>query len=420
MKILLIGSGGREHALFWKLSQSPHLTRMDVMPGNGGFPPESIVQENISWQDGPAFRDFVQKRAYDLVVVGPEDPLVGGIADLLEEICPVFGPSAGAAKLEGSKDYSKAFMQKYSIPGADYRTFTDYDTARAYLDGLLAPYVIKTDGLAAGKGVAVAPDLESAEIALKERMLEAKFGPGGQTVIIEEFMPGEEASVFAICDGKHAIPLLASQDHKRAFDGDKGPNTGGMGAYAPVPFITPRIMQKIQTEVLDRAMAGMQAEGHPYKGLLYAGLMIHKGQVRVVEFNVRFGDPETQALVRLIDEDLLDLLYKAATGQLPANYKIKHLDQAAMIVVLAARGYPGSYEKDILLKNIDNSQSDIIFFHAGTRRDGDRLFSSGGRVLGVTATGSNLKEARQKVYSQLKNYAVDGLFFRKDIGEQGL
>ena len=420
MKVLLIGSGGREHALFWKISQSPRLTRLDVWPGNGGFPPESIVQQQLDLSDAAGLRSFVQQQGYDLVVVGPEDPLVAGIADTLADLCPVFGPSRGAAQLEGSKDYSKAFMAKYNIPTAAYRTFTDYAQARAYLDELQPPYVIKTDGLAAGKGVAVAPDLEQAEIALKERMLDAKFGKGGQTVVIEEFMPGEEASVFAICDGERAIPLLASQDHKRAFDGDQGPNTGGMGAYLPVKFMTPELMQQVQSEVLDRAMAGMQAEGHPYRGLLYAGLMVHAGQVRVVEFNVRFGDPETQALMRLIDEDLLDLLYKAATGNLPAGSSIKHLDQAALIVVLAAEGYPGSYKKDIPLKNIDSSQGDIIFFHAGTRRDGDRLLSSGGRVLGVTATGSTLSEARKKVYDQLEKYAVEGLFYRKDIGEKGL
>ncbi|MCB1172294.1 MAG: phosphoribosylamine--glycine ligase [Leptospiraceae bacterium] len=419
MKVLLIGSGGREHALFWKLSQSPQLTELKVLPGNGGFPAESRVHD-VEWRDFAALRRYVSEQHFDLVVVGPEDPLVAGITDQLQDICPVFGPDQGAARLEGSKDYSKEFMRKYNIPSADWQTFTDFDQAWAYLQSLPAPYVIKTDGLAAGKGVAVAPDLESAEKALRERMLDGKFGAAGQRVIIEEFMPGEEASVFALCDGQRALPFMASQDHKRAFDNDEGPNTGGMGAYLPVPFMTPALMQKVQTEVLDRALAGMQAEGHPYRGLLYAGLMVEGESVRVVEFNIRFGDPETQALMTMVDDDLLDLLYKSATGDLGSINKIHHKPGAAIVVVLAADGYPGSYRREIPLKNLDTSSGDIIPFHAGTRHTPDGLVSNGGRVLGLGLQGSSLTAVRTQMYTEIEHFCVDGLFYRTDIGAKGV
>lgn len=423
MKVLLIGSGGREHALYWKIKQSPLLTEIRVFPGNGGIPFTDLLNEPLDLKNLTAVADYVRRESYDLVVVGPEDPLVDGIADALESICPVFGPSRGAAQLEGSKDYSKQFMQKYDIPTAASRTFTDFSAALKYIRSLEPPIVIKTDGLAAGKGVVVAPDLSAAEEGLRDRMERGIFGSAGQKVIIEEFMEGEETSIFALCDGTHAIPFMASQDHKRAFDGDQGPNTGGMGAYLPVPFVNADLMKQVQTEVLDRAMAGMRSEGHPYRGLLYAGLMVKGGRARVVEFNVRFGDPETQALLPLLADsvDLLDLLYKCAVGQLPANARLEFRPGASLVVVVAAEGYPGSYRKEIPLKNIDTAQSDIIFFHAGTRRTSDgSIFSTGGRILGVTALGDDLRAARLKVYETLEKIKTPGVFYRQDIGEKAL
>ncbi|MCB1317650.1 MAG: phosphoribosylamine--glycine ligase, partial [Leptospiraceae bacterium] len=300
---------------------------------------------------------------------------------------------------------------------------TDFSAALKYIQSLEPPIVIKTDGLAAGKGVVVAPDLSAAEEGLRDRMERGIFGTAGQKVIIEEFMDGEETSIFALCDGTRAIPFMASQDHKRAFDGDQGPNTGGMGAYLPVPFVNADLMKQVQTEVLDRAMAGMRSEGHPYRGLLYAGLMVKGGRARVVEFNVRFGDPETQALLPLLADsvDLLDLLYKCAVGQLPANARLEFRPGASLVVVVAAEGYPGSYRKEIPLKNIDTAQSDIIFFHAGTRRTSDgSIFSTGGRILGVTALGDDLRAARLKVYETLEKIKTPGVFYRQDIGEKAL
>ncbi|MDH5656871.1 MAG: phosphoribosylamine--glycine ligase [Spirochaetia bacterium] len=418
MKVLLLGSGGREHAIFWKLSQSPLLTSLDVFPGNGGFPENQIIKEaGLSLSDMEGLAAFVKNRGYDFVFVGPEQPLVDGVADALKNICPVFGPDRYAAQLEGSKDFSKSFMEKYRIPAAHSRTFTDYNEAKDYLQTKSLPIVIKADGLAAGKGVTVAETHEQAEQALKESLIDHKFGNSGNRVLIEDFMKGIEASVFALCDGKKALPFIAAKDHKRAFDNDLGPNTGGMGAFAPVSFMTDEVMKKVQEEVLDRVMEGMQKEGHPYRGLLYAGLMVDGGIPRVVEFNVRFGDPETQPLMRLLDEDLLDLSFKAAKGELP-DIKLKFKDEAALVVVLAAEGYPDEYKKNILLKDIDRVQGDIIFFHAGTLRDGENLISSGGRILGITATGKDPVQARENVYSFMKNLNIEGTFYRKDIAER--
>ena len=421
MKVLLLGGGGREHALFWKLSQSPKLGELKVFPGNGGFPENAIVPADagLSLDQLSTVVDYVRSERFDLVVVGPEQPLVDGIADALDGVCPVFGPVKAAARLEGSKDFSKDFMERHGIPTAQSRTFTELEPALEYLKTMQAPVVIKADGLAAGKGVAVCPDLAPAEEALRDRLERDVFGSAGHTVLIEEFMAGEETSVFAICDGERAVPFLASQDHKRAYDGDEGPNTGGMGAYLPVPFVDEKLMQQVQTQVLDRAIAGMKADGSPYRGLLYAGLMVKDGNARVVEFNVRFGDPETQALMRLLDEDLLELMTAAASGSLP-DRPLRIRTGAALVVVVAAEGYPGSYTKDIALKNIDNDEGDIIFFHAGTRRAGDQLLSTGGRLLGVTATGPDLRAARKAVYDRLKNIEADGVFYRQDIGEKAL
>ncbi len=421
MKTLLLGSGGREHALFWKLQQSARVSVLHAWPGNGGFPEDSIPPSlqgkeaaALDLEDPQMLRDFVTREKYELVVVGPEQPLVLGLSDALRDHCAVFGPEKAAARLEGSKDFAKGFMQRHGIPTAASETFTELTRALAYLDQLAPPYVIKADGLAAGKGVVVAADRAEAELALRDRMERRIFGAAGERVLIEEFMDGEEASVFALCDGERALAMQACQDHKRAFDQDQGPNTGGMGAYSPVPLVDAGLMALVQQEVFDRALAGMQAEGSPYRGLLYAGLMIKDGRARVVEFNVRFGDPETQALLPLLDEDLGDLAQRCAQGRLP-DRALRFLPGASVVVVVAAQGYPGKYAQDIELKGIDNPSGDIIAFHAGTRRVGSRLLSTG-----VTAIGQDLVSAREKVYGALKSVRAEGVFYRKDIGEKAL
>ncbi len=414
MKVLLIGSGGREHALYWKLSQSPHRPDLRVLPGNGGFPEAAIIP-GVNPDDLNAIVAHVQDAAYDLVVVGPEQPLVDGLVDMLQPICPVFGPKRAAARLEGSKSFAKEFMRKYDIPTAAARTFTQIEPALAYLRERSAPFVIKADGLAAGKGVTVAADLATAERALRDALEDRRFGDSGASVVIEDFLRGQEASVFALCDGSRALPFPALQDHKRAFDGDSGPNTGGMGAYLPVPFMTQAVMARVQTEILDRVMAGMAAEGTPYRGLLYAGLMVDAGVPSVVEFNVRFGDPETQALMPMIEGDLLDFFLACARGELPAA-PIRVRAGSSLVVVLAAEGYPGDYRQGIPLNDLDSFSGDIILFHAGTRRTGDTVLSSGGRILGITATGPDLAGARQIVYSFLNQNKLPGTFFRSDIG----
>lgn len=419
MKVLLLGSGGREHALFWKLSQSPRLSRLEVTPGNGGFPLESIRADAPPLSEIAKLVGFIQKEKYDLVVVGPEQPLVDGLVDALQGVCPVFGPSKIPAGLEGSKEFAKAFMIRHNIPTAGAESFTEAPLAIEYLRKVNKmegpPFVIKADGLAAGKGVTVAADLATAERAVKEALVDNRFGASGSRILIEDFLRGTEASVFALCDGERAMAFVAAKDHKRAYDNDQGPNTGGMGAFTPVSVVTPDIMKQVQEEVLDRAVQGMKADGTPYRGLLYAGLMIDQGRARVVEFNARFGDPETQALMRLLDEDLLDLCEKSALGTLP-NRPLKFKPGAALVTVLAAEGYPDEYRKNISLKNLDKAQRDIIIFHAGTRREGDSTLSTGGRILGVTATGKDLTEARSKVYEFMENVAVPGTFYRKDIG----
>lgn len=409
MKVLLLGSGGRERALYWKLRKSQRVSDLRAFPGNGGFPEDSLIA-GLNLSDLPGLRRHVEQERYDLVVVGPEDPLVNGISDALSSVCPVFGPRAAAARLEGSKAFSKDFMERHGIPTAASRVFEAIGPALEYCEGLEPPIVIKADGLAQGKGVVVAMDRQEAEQALRDRLERDRFGEAGRRVVIEEFLPGEEASVFAICDGVRALPLLASQDHKRAFDGDQGPNTGGMGAYLPVPMMDAAVMQTVQEQVLDRAVAGMQADGHEYRGLLYAGLMIHEGRVRVVEFNVRFGDPETQALLPLLNEDLGELAQTAASGRFAPNRTLNFHPGAALVVVLAADGYPGSYKKGIELKNIDSAESDIIFFHAGTRREGGRILSTGGRILGLTALGSGLRNARERAYARLEKVVAPGTF----------
>ena len=419
MKVLLIGSGGREHALYSSILQSPRLSELHVFPGNGGFDPENILHSSLVLNNSVSVRQFVEKKGYDLVVVGPEQFLVDGIVDALVGVCPVFGPTKAAARLEGSKIFSKRFMQKYNIPTAQARSFTDFDEACSYLQDLKPPVVVKVDGLAAGKGVTVANDHSDAKKALQAALCDGAYGKAGQKVLIEDFLQGEEISVFALCDGKRAIPFLPAQDYKRAYDNDQGPNTGGMGAYLPVPIVNDALVAQIQTQILDRVIHGMQAEGHSYRGLLYAGLMVHENYAKVVEFNVRFGDPETQALLMLLENDLLPLLQQAATQDLEPRF-LHFRQEAAIVVVLAALGYPSpNYKKKIPLKNIDIHAEDVKLLHAQTCREEGKLFSAGGRVLNVVATGSTVADARNKVYGFLEKLTLEDLFYRKDIGVRG-
>lgn len=426
MKTLLLGGGGREHALYWKLKQSARITTLHAWPGNGGFPLESIppslaAADSLDPNDPESVRSFVVRHGYEFVVVGPEQPLVNGVADALEGVCPVFGPSAYCAQLEGSKDFAKQFMVSVGVPTAAAAAYTDAEAALAHLRALPdGPVVIKADGLAAGKGVVVAGNRAEAEEAVRASLERRVFGTASSKVLIEEFMAGEEASVFALCDGERAIPFVACQDHKRVYDGDLGPNTGGMGAYCPAPVATPAVMEQVQREILDPVVAGMKAAGRPYRGLLYAGLMIENDRARVVEFNVRFGDPETQALLRLLDEDLGELMWTAAAGTFAPGRQLRFRPGAAIVVVLAAEGYPDAYRKNIPLKGIDRQEGDIIIFHAGSRRAGTEILSSGGRVLGVTAAAPTFTAAREMAYTELKNISAPGLFFRKDIGEKAL
>lgn len=421
MKVLLLGSGGRESALAYKLRQSPLLKELKVFPGNGGFPQSEVLpKDSMNLKDKSSTIQFIQKEKFDLVIVGPEEPLVDGITDWLEEVGILcFGPSQYCAQLEGSKDFAKSLMKEFNIPTAKYATFTDYNSSLQYVANHSMPVVIKADGLAAGKGVTVCSNQTDAENALKEIFVDKKFGNSGLRVVIEEFMQGEEASIFALSDGDNFIMLPALQDHKRAYDGDTGPNTGGMGAYCPAPIATEKVYNQVKTEIFTPMIQGLKKKGKPYKGLLYAGLMIdNSGYARVVEFNCRFGDPETQALMLMIDEDLLDLFIQSAKGKLLKD-EIKIRSGASCVVVLAATGYPNDYTKDIPLA-FEGIKNGLQVFHAGTKLKNDKLVSSGGRILGVSSYADNLRNALAIAYDFLKSNPHSHTFYRSDIGHRAL
>ncbi len=433
IKVLLLGSGGREQALFHKIGASTLCSSIDVCPGNAGFPRESIL--NCNPNDFNELRKIILKNKYDLVVVGPEQLLVDGIVDALADICPVFGPSRLAAQLEGSKIFSKTFMQKYNIPTARAEIFSNFEKALAYASSQVHPIVIKADGLAAGKGVVVTNNFDESKSALEQAMKSKIFGEAGTKVLIEEFIEGQEISIFALCDGECAQMMLPSQDHKRVGEMDQGANTGGMGAYAPVPFVHEHLKEKIKTEVFDKVIEGMKKEGTPFHGLLYAGLMVHNENVKVIEFNVRFGDPETQVILNLLEDDLLPLLLACTQKKEKLGLKSKKLNfknASALVIVLAAEGYPREYKKNILLNDyrssIENknshSENEVLLYHAGTIRNNENILSSGGRVLNVVAQGENLEIARSKAYNYIKAHfdsnKTPHLFYRKDIGLKGI
>ena len=417
MRVLVIGGGGREHALCWAIAGSPLCDKLYCAPGNAGIAREADCVP-ISGEDIDAVIAFAQEKSIDFVVVGPEAPLVAGLADRLNEAgIKVFGPSAAAARLEGSKAYMKEILANSGVPTAAFGRFTDAGAAKAYISGQGAPIVVKTDGLAAGKGVILCYTVEEGHAAVDSMMGDKIFGAAGDEIVIEEFLPGEEASFFALVDGTTALPLVSAQDHKAVGDGDTGPNTGGMGAYSPAPVMTEALEAEVMDTIIMPSVKAMADAGAPYVGVLYAGLMITEDGPKILEYNVRFGDPECQVLMMRLKSDLLPALIAAADGQL-ANMDLRWHDDAALVVVMAANGYPGAYEKGSEIKELAAAEADdgIVVFHAGTKTEGDTLRASGGRVLGVTAMGANVSEAQAKAYKAVDAIDWPGGFCRRDIG----
>lgn len=423
MRILLIGGGGREHALAWKLVQSPKVEKLYAAPGNPGMallPNCECINLNVDDLEGVA--DYAEEKSIDLTVVGPEAPLVAGLADVFKRRgLPVFGPSKAAAQLEGSKAFSKELMAKYNIPTAFFKICEDIETAKAYVEEKGAPIVVKADGLAAGKGVVVAMTKQEALDAIYEMMGDHKFGAAGARLVLEEYMEGEEASLLAFTDGKTVVPMIAAQDHKRVFDGDEGPNTGGMGTYAPAPVMNDILRLKATELILKPVVEAMAKEGTPYQGCLYAGLMIKGDSVKVVEFNCRFGDPETQVVLPLLDGDLAEIMLACATGTLDKAEVAWH-DKAAVCVVMASGGYPESYEKGKEITGLTAAEEDkdVVVFHAGTKEADGKIVTSGGRVLGVTAVDATIKAARDRAYSAVEKISFEKNFYRKDIAWRAL
>lgn len=420
MKVLVVGSGGREHTLAWKIKQSPKVTELYCAPGNAGTA-QIATNVHIGAEDVDALLNFAKNEKLDLTVVGPEAPLVKGIVDLFSENgLRIFGPTKEAAKLEGSKIFMKEVLQSAGVPTAIYKTFEDAKSALEYLDGIKEfPLVVKADGLAAGKGVLSAYDRESAGNFVNDVMSRKIFGESGNRIIIEQFLDGEEASYIAVADGENFIPLASSQDHKRVGDGDTGPNTGGMGAYSPAPVVTPDVDEKIRKRVVRPILDEMKKRGKPFKGSLYAGLMIKKGEPYVLEINVRFGDPEAQPILPRYRGDFLELLDAAVDGDVQ-RIKPQWSDDASVCVVMASGGYPGSYEKGKIIEGLDEEMDNVTVFHAGTAIREGRVVTSGGRVLGVTATAPTIKEAAELAYRRTKSIRWDGCFYRKDIAARAI
>ncbi|MEJ2142075.1 MAG: phosphoribosylamine--glycine ligase [Gammaproteobacteria bacterium] len=422
MKVLVIGSGGREHALAWKAAQSANVEKVYVAPGNAGTAHEPKLENvAIGAEEIDKLLEFARNENIDLTIVGPEAPLVIGVVDAFEKAgLRCFGPSKNAAQLEGSKAFTKDFLARHNIPSAAYQNFTDTDQALAYIRQQGAPIVIKADGLAAGKGVIVAMTEEEAIAAVKDMLAGNAFGEAGHRVVIEEFLEGEEASFIVMVDGKHILPMATSQDHKRVGEGDTGPNTGGMGAYSPAPVVTPEIHDRIMKEVIEPTVEGMAAEGNPYTGFLYAGLMITAdGAPKVIEYNCRFGDPETQPIMMRLKSDLVALCNAALDGKLD-QCSTEWDERASMGVVLAAGGYPGDYAKGKVITGIPEETADSKVFHAGTAEKEGNVVTSGGRVLCAVGLGTSVSEAQQKAYEVAKQIHWDGVFYRNDIGYRAI
>jgi phosphoribosylamine--glycine ligase len=417
MKVLLVGAGGREHAMAWKLAQSPNMGTLYVAPGNAGIA-EMATCVDIDAGDVDALLSFAQNEHIDLTVVGPEDPLIKGIADRFQKAgLAVFGPSAAAAEIEGSKAFSKEIMTRYGVPTAGAWAFTDQDAAKERLKQLPPPYVVKADGLAAGKGVIIAETLAEAEAAVDDMLGAGRFGAAGSKVVIEEFLDGEEASFLVFTDGETIVPMVSAQDHKRAYDGDKGPNTGGMGAYSPAPVMTPELEQRAMDEAMRPVIDGMRADGIPFCGILYAGLMIKDGEFKILEFNARFGDPETQPILMRLDSDLLAIFDAAAHGRLEPSL-VTWSDDASVCVVLASAGYPETSTKGCIIEGLEKAGAydGVTVFHAGTAKEGDNIVTAGGRVLGVTARAADIQGAINLAYNAVGQIHCEGMHHRRDIG----
>ena len=423
MKVLIIGNGGREHALAWKAAQSQLVSEVFVAPGNPGTASEDKIKNvNIGVTDVDALVSFAKENNVDLTIVGPEAPLVIGVVDAFQAAdLRIFGPSKNAAQLEGSKSFTKDFLARHNIPTAKYEVFTETDKALEYLDKVGAPIVIKADGLAAGKGVIVAMNLDEAKDAVKDMLSGNAFGDAGSRVVIEDFLSGEEASFIVMVDGENVVPMATSQDHKRVGDKDTGPNTGGMGAYSPAPVVTQDVFDKVMEQIIYPTVNGMKAEGNKYVGFLYAGLKIDaQGNPKVIEYNCRFGDPETQPIMMRMQSDLVDLCNKAVDGKLKGEIA-KYDDRAAVGVVLAAKNYPSTPQKGDVISGLDyNFPSDTKIFQAGTSLKDGNVVTSGGRVLCATALGNTVLEAQQKAYEAIKHINWDGMFYRSDIAYRAI
>jgi phosphoribosylamine---glycine ligase len=422
MKVLVIGSGGREHALVWKISQSPRVAKIYCAPGSAGIG-ELAELVAIGVEQIEQLADFAAKQNIDITVVGPELPLTLGIADLFEERgLRIFAPNKAAAQLEGSKAFAKEILHTNRIPTASFGTFTDAVSARAYLAQQKPPYVIKADGLAAGKGVLICPNRQEAEVAIEEILVRKAFGAAGDKLVIEEFLDGEEASFMVLTDGEHILPLASSQDHKRVFDHDQGPNTGGMGAYSPAPVVTAEIHDRIQRDILEPLLAGLKKAGIRYRGVIYVGLMITGEGPKVLEFNARFGDPECQPIMMRLKSDLVSLFEATIDGKLNSVQAEWH-DASAVCVVLCAGGYPAAYDKGKEIHGLDKLAkwpNGIVVFHAGTTKQDSRWLTSGGRVLGVTARGDTIAAAVNEAYRAVDKISWDGMHYRKDIAQRAL
>ncbi len=424
MNVLIVGSGGREHALAWKAAQSPRLAHLFVAPGNAGTAGLGVARpvENVSIaaSDTVALLGFARANAVDLVIIGPEGPLAAGLADMLRAAgMRVFGPSAAAAQIEASKAFAKAFMTRHGLPTARYAACDSFDQARAYARAADFPVVVKASGLAAGKGVILPEGPAETEAVLRRVLLEHEFGAAGETVVIEERLSGPEVSLLAFSDGATVRPMPPAQDHKNLLDGDQGPNTGGMGAYAPAPICPPAMVEDLARQILQPAIDGLSAEGRPCVGVLYAGLMLTRDGPRILEFNCRFGDPETQAILPLLDTDLLDVLEACAEGHL-ADVDIRWKAGAAACVVMASEGYPGASPLGRPIHGLESSLEGTIVFHAGTQRAGDQVLTAGGRVLGVTGWGATLPAALANAYAGVERLQFQGQHYRRDIGRRAL
>lgn len=419
MKILVIGSGGREHALCWKLAQHPD-ARVYVAPGNTGMCDEAVLV-NIKVDDIDMLVDYAKAEEIDLTVVGPELPLTLGIVDAFREAgLACFGPSKAAARLEGSKAFSKELMKKYNIPTAAFDTFTDVEKAKAFVDEIGIPCVVKADGLAAGKGVIICMTREEADAAIEDMLSGHAFGDASAQIVIEEFMEGPEVSVLSFADGKHVLPMVSAQDHKRIYDGDKGPNTGGMGAYSPAPVYTEEMAELVNRTIIEPTIKAMEAEGAPFTGILYTGLMLTDKGPRVLEYNARFGDPETQPIMMRMKSDIVPLFQACIDGTLD-QMDLEWYDDAAVCVIMASGGYPASSEKGVVIHGLEKVKKDeAVVFHSGTTMNGGEVVTNGGRVLGVTAMDSTIKGAIDKAYQAVDKITFDNMQFRRDIGARAL